>query len=96
MKNSVIIIALLLIVTCNISGTNFYTLAQDKKDITNIDTVKTTPKKTIVLKDWKETKKENKDKTIGKTKDGKTIYEGPRGGRYYISEKGKKVYIKKN
>jgi uncharacterized protein YycO len=96
MKNSVIIIALLLIVTCNISGTNFYTLAQDKKDITNIDTVKTTLKKTIVLKDWKETKKENKDKSIGKTKDGKIIYEGPRGGRYYISEKGRKVYIKKN
>lgn len=25
----------------------------------------------------------------------RTIYTGPRGGRYYINEKGKKVYIKK-
>jgi len=87
MKNSVFIIVMLLIAVCNLTGTNNITPAQDKKD---------TVKKTVVMKEWKEIKKENKDKSIGKTKDGKTIFEGPRGGRYYMSDKGKKVYIKKN
>ncbi|MDR3667824.1 MAG: hypothetical protein P4L35_13350 [Ignavibacteriaceae bacterium] len=36
-----------------------------------------------------------KDKEVGKTPDGKTIYEGSRGGRYTLSDKGNKVYIKK-
>jgi colicin import membrane protein len=53
-------------------------------------------KKSSPPNEWTITKKEHKDKSIGKTKDGKIIYEGPRGGRYYISDKGKKVYIKKN
>ena len=35
-----------------------------------------------------------KDKEVGKTADGKTIYEGPRGGKYTLSRSGKKVYIK--
>ena len=87
MKNYVLIISLLLFVTCNLTGTNNIARAQDKKD---------TVKKTAVRNEWKITKKESGDKTIGKTKDGKLIYEGPRGGRYYMSEKGRKVYIKKN
>jgi colicin import membrane protein len=91
MKNYVLIIALLLFVTCNLTGTYNIARVQDKND-----TLKSTVKKTTVMNEWKITKKENKDKTIGKTKDGKIIYEGPRGGRYYMSDKGKKVYIKKN
>jgi colicin import membrane protein len=34
-------------------------------------------------------------KVIGKTKDGKTIYEGPRGGQYYYNSNGNKTYVKK-
>ena len=36
------------------------------------------------------------DKAVGKTADGKTIYEGPRGGRYYINSNGNKTYITKD
>jgi len=35
------------------------------------------------------------DKVVGKTATGKTIYEGPRGGKYHYSASGKKVYEKK-
>jgi hypothetical protein len=31
-------------------------------------------------------------KPVGTTPTGKTIYEGPRGGRYHYSSSGKKVY----
>ncbi|MBK6977996.1 MAG: hypothetical protein IPH28_13570 [Cytophagaceae bacterium] len=36
------------------------------------------------------------DKSIGKDDKGRTIYEGPRGGRYYINSNGNKTYIKKD
>ncbi len=105
MKNSAFIIVLLLFVTCNLSGINNIALGQDKNHIStsnniystnNTDTIKTTTKKPAYPKEWQETKKETKNKIIGKTRDGKIIYEGPRGGRYYMSDKGRKVYIKKN
>ena len=32
------------------------------------------------------------DKVVGKTEDGKPIYEGPRGGKYTLNDKGEKVY----
>ncbi|GAA3960508.1 hypothetical protein [Mucilaginibacter dorajii] len=34
------------------------------------------------------------DKAIGKDAKGRTIYEGPKGGQYTLSESGKKQYIK--
>jgi hypothetical protein len=34
------------------------------------------------------------DKVIGTDEKGRTMYEGPRGGRYYINDAGNKVYIK--
>ncbi|MCU0447153.1 MAG: hypothetical protein MUE85_19835 [Microscillaceae bacterium] len=34
------------------------------------------------------------DKVVGKDAKGRTIYQGPRGGRYYINSKGNKEYIK--
>jgi len=86
MKNYDFIIALFLILIFNLSGTNISTQAQDKKD---------TVKKSTYIDEWNTDKKEIKDKVVGKTKDGKIIYEGPRGGRYYISAKGHKTYIKK-
>jgi colicin import membrane protein len=36
----------------------------------------------------------SKDKEVGKDAQGRIIYEGPKGGRYYLKD-GKKVYIKK-
>ena len=33
---------------------------------------------------------------IGKTADGKTVYRGPRGGRYYLNTNGRKVYLRKD
>jgi pentapeptide MXKDX repeat protein len=46
-------------------------------------------------KEVKEVKTVIKDKEVGKTADGKVIYEGSRGGKYTLSATGKKVYIKK-
>ena len=34
------------------------------------------------------------DKQIGKDDKGRTIYEGPRGGQYYINSNGNKTYLK--
>jgi colicin import membrane protein len=61
---------------------------ETKKVVTN--------KKTEMKKDMKDVKTAIKDKVVGKTADGKDIYEGPRGGKYTVSESGKKVYIKKD
>ncbi|MBN9380438.1 MAG: hypothetical protein J0H74_06720 [Chitinophagaceae bacterium] len=36
------------------------------------------------------------DKAVGTDAKGRTIYEGPRGGRYVLSKNGNKEYIKKN
>ncbi|HVT84194.1 MAG TPA: hypothetical protein VHD35_03285 [Chitinophagaceae bacterium] len=36
------------------------------------------------------------DKIVGKDSKGRTIYEGPRGGRYYINASGTKEYITKD
>lgn len=35
------------------------------------------------------------DKAVGTRDDGRTIFEGPRGGRYYINDSGNKVYIQR-
>ncbi|GAC1708729.1 MAG: hypothetical protein NVS9B7_25790 [Flavisolibacter sp.] len=37
----------------------------------------------------------NTGKIIGPDSKGRTIYEGPRGGHYYINAKGHKEYVKK-
>jgi colicin import membrane protein len=59
-------------------------------------TKKVEVKKDGMTKNVKVVKTVLKDKEIGKTVDGKTIYEGPKGGKYTLSDKGKKVYIKKD
>ena len=33
---------------------------------------------------------------LGKTANGQLVYSGPRGGRYYVNERGRKVYLKKD
>jgi len=35
-------------------------------------------------------------KIVGQTKKGQNIYEGPRGGHFYYTESGNKVYVKKD
>jgi hypothetical protein len=40
------------------------------------------------------TASKSKDPAVGKTADGKTVFEGSRGGYYYLSGKGDKVYVK--
>jgi colicin import membrane protein len=75
------------------------TTTKEMKDgkVTKDETKKTvTTKKTEMKKDMNEVKTKIKDKEVGKTDDGKIIYEGPRGGKYTISESGKKVYLKKD
>jgi hypothetical protein len=34
------------------------------------------------------------DPVVGKTADGKPVYEGSRGGFYYLTDKGGKTYVK--
>lgn len=34
------------------------------------------------------------DKKVGVDAKGRTLYTGPRGGRYYIDDKGKKHYVR--
>ncbi len=36
----------------------------------------------------------NVDPAVGKTADGKTVYEGSKGGFYYLTDKGAKSYVK--
>jgi hypothetical protein len=75
------------------------TTSKEMKDgkVTKDETKKTvTTKKTEMKKDMNDVTKKIKDKEVGKTDDGKIIYEGPRGGKYTISESGKKVYLKKD
>jgi len=33
------------------------------------------------------------DEAVGKTKDGRTVYAGTRGGHYYLTESGNRVYV---
>ena len=73
-----------------------------KKDVTqtkdnvskNVTQTKDNVTKEVTVKK-QEMKKESRDKTIGKTKDGKVVFEGPKGGKYYFNDKGRKVYLKK-
>lgn len=34
------------------------------------------------------------DKIVGKTEEGRDIYQGPRGGHYYLTDSGNKEYVK--
>lgn len=42
----------------------------------------------------KEAPAKSEDPVVGKTKDGKPVYEGARGGFYYLTESGNKTYVK--
>lgn len=36
----------------------------------------------------------NEDPAVGKTADGKTVFEGSKGGHYFLNDKGDKTYVK--
>jgi colicin import membrane protein len=38
--------------------------------------------------------KASDDPAVGKTADGKTVYEGAKGGHYFLTDKGEKSYVK--
>lgn len=42
----------------------------------------------------KEAPPKSEDPVVGKTKEGKEVYEGARGGFYYLTETGNKSYVK--
>jgi hypothetical protein len=51
--------------------------------------------KTITTKGGDDKKgSKSDDPAVGKTADGRTVFEGSRGGHYYLSDKGDKVYVK--
>ena len=52
-----------------------------------------TDSKPDIKKDTKSDAK-NDDKQVGKDKEGRMIFEGPRGGKYYINASGAKTYVK--
>ena len=41
----------------------------------------------------KKTTQKSEDPVVGKTKDGKPVYEGERGGFYYLTGSGNKSYV---
>jgi colicin import membrane protein len=51
-------------------------------------------KKVTTTKKTSTTTATSVDKVVGKDASGRTIYEGPRGGRYYMTANGNKEYIK--
>ncbi|MDN3551564.1 hypothetical protein [Mucilaginibacter aquaedulcis] len=64
--------------------------ADDAKDVAK----KATKTKTAAAKTASEGVNKSEDKAIGKDAKGRTIYLGPKGGQYTVSESGKKVYLK--
>jgi len=65
--------------------------ADDTKDAVAKKATKT---KTAAAKTATEGVNKSEDKAIGKDAKGRTIYLGPKGGQYTVSESGKKVYLK--
>ncbi len=74
--------------------------AAKAKDVKNPTTTTTTPTTTTPATPKTTTPKtqpvnKSADKAVGTDAKGRTIYEGPRGGRYTLSPSGNKEYIKK-
>ncbi len=86
MKSSLL---LLLAASFLFIGLNQPSTAQEKKEKFKKEIKKEEPKKL-------EVKKESKDEVAGKTKDGKIVYAGPKGGFYYLTSGGNKSYIKES
>lgn len=71
--------------------------AQEKKEKTKKEVKKEDVKKEKTKREsGKQTTNEFGDDVAGKTKDGKIVYAGPKGGFYYLTSGGNKSYIKEN
>lgn len=66
--------------------------AQEKKDKTK----KEIEKEDVKKESKKSFKNEFGDDIAGKTKDGRIVYAGPKGGFYYLTSGGNKSYIKES
>jgi hypothetical protein len=71
--------------------------AAKSKDVTNPTTTPVSPTPPTPKTTAAKVQPVNKsaDKAVGTDAKGRTIYEGPRGGRYTLSPSGNKEYIKK-
>lgn len=74
------------------SGSSQPSCAQEKKDKTK----KEIKKEDVKKESKKSVKNEFGDDIAGKTKDGKIVYAGPKGGFYYLTSGGNKSYIKES
>ena len=52
--------------------------------------------KELLLISGEKTTLEISGKVIGKTANGMIVYSGPRGGKYFINERGRRVYLNKD
>jgi colicin import membrane protein len=87
-------IVFILIATLIMCGTTSFTGYCDTKAQTTTVNTDTT---TVVKSKSKTKTRKSKSSTSSSssTYNGRTIYTGPRGGQYYYSASGKKVYIKR-
>ena|ERR1700754_2954327 len=70
------------------------TATKEAADTKEAATKKATKTKTAATKAAAEGVNKSDDKAIGKDAKGRTIFLGPKGGQYTVSESGKKVYLK--
>jgi colicin import membrane protein len=68
--------------------------AAGKKSKSTEKTAKATTAKEATKSTAKAADAQNPDPVVGKTTDGKAVYEGSRGGFYYMTDKGDKAYVK--
>ncbi|MEN0056493.1 MAG: hypothetical protein AAGC65_22635 [Mucilaginibacter sp.] len=68
--------------------------ATKKADAATDATAKKTTRAKAATTKASEGVNKSEDKAIGKDAKGRTIYLGPKGGQYTVSESGKKVYLK--
>lgn len=76
-------------------GITQYSCAQDKKEKYKAEINKEATKKVTAKEDSnKIIKNAFGDEAAAKTKDGRIVYAGPKGGFYYLTSGGNKIYIK--
>lgn len=88
---SLIVLVLSLLIFIFVANTQ-PSIAQEKKDKTK----KEIKKEDVKKESKKSVKNEFGDDIAGKTKDGKIVYAGPKGGFYYLTSGGNKSYIKED
>lgn len=80
-----LLIVLVLSLAIVFGQSNSFTQKKEKSKIEK----KAESKKT----EGKKSTQKSQDPVVGRTKDGKPVYEGERGGFYYLTESGNKSYV---